>query len=315
MIDWSSTALVFPGQGSQQVGMGADLVQQYPAARQVFEEADHILGFALSNICFEGPAESLDETSNTQPALYVIGVAVLRVLEAQFGALTPIAAAGHSLGEFTALTAAGALPFSQGVALVRERGRLMKEAGEQSKGAMAALLGPDLTDVQIICEQASTQIGQPVVVANDNCPGQIVISGDEAAVECALTLAKAHGAKRAVRLAVSVAAHSPLMAHAAQAFHHVLIRTTFETPRFPVIGNVNATPLRSSEDIYTELNAQLTSSVQWTRSVQALLGLGTKTFIELGAKDVLTGLLRRIDRSANGVAVNNPETVAGLLAL
>src|SRR5215813_12464502 len=155
MIDWTTTALVFPGQGSQQVGMCADLVQQYPAAAQVFEQADQILGFPLSKLCFEGPAETLDETINTQPALYVAGIATLRVLEETHGPVNPLAVAGHSLGELTALTAAGALPFEAGVKLVRERGRLMKQAGEKNPGAMAALLGVEIADIRAICDEAS----------------------------------------------------------------------------------------------------------------------------------------------------------------
>src|SRR5215813_194993 len=202
MIDWTTTALVFPGQGSQQVGMCADLVQQYPAAAQVFEQTDQILGFPLSKLCFEGPAETLDETINTQPALYTAGVATLRVLEATHGPVTALAVAGHSLGELTALTAAGALPFEAGVKIVRERGRLMKEAGEHNPGAMAALLGLEMAEARAICEQATKAVGRQVVVANDNCPGQVVISGDAQALDQALALAKEHGVKRAVKLAV-----------------------------------------------------------------------------------------------------------------
>ncbi len=311
MIDWSTTALVFPGQGSQHVGMSADLVQQYPAAAQTFEQADELLGFSLSKLCFEGPAETLDETINTQPALYVAGIATLRILEATHGP-APLAVAGHSLGELTALTAAGALPFEAGVKLVRERGRLMKEAGEKNPGAMAALLGVELADVRDICQQASTQTGKPVVVANDNCPGQVVISGDSQALDTALEIAKGRGVKRAVKLAVSIAAHSPLMAHSSAAFQQALSQVPFEAPRVPVIGNVNAAPLRTREDIQAELHAQLTSSVRWTESVQALQSLGVNTFLELGPKDVLTGLLRRIDRAANGVAVNSIEAISSL---
>ncbi|MCC7449324.1 MAG: ACP S-malonyltransferase [Anaerolineae bacterium] len=309
MVDWSTAAWVFPGQGSQQVGMGADLVRQYPAARQVFEEADRILGFALSELCFVGPAEALDETINTQPALYVTGIATLRALESQCGTITPLAVAGHSLGEFTALTAAGALPFEAGVKLVRERGRLMKEAGEKSPGAMAALLGLSIEDARAVCEQATHEVGRPVVVANDNCPGQVVISGDEQALDRALELAKERRVKKAVKLAVSVAAHSPLMAHSAEAFRQALAAAPFEAPRVPIIGNVNAAPLRTREDIQAELAAQLTSSVRWTESVQALRALGVQTFVELGPKDVLVGLLKRINREATGVALNSAEAV------
>ncbi len=310
MIDWSSTALVFPGQGSQQVGMGADLVRDHPAAAEVFEQADRILGFPLSKLCFEGPAESLDQTLNTQPALYVTGIAILRALEAAYGPVKAIAVAGHSAGEITALTAAGALPFEAGVNIIRERGRLMAEAGEVNPGAMAALLGVDIAVAREICEQASAETGKPVVVANDNCPGQVVISGNDQALDLALEKAKARGAKRAVKLAVSIAAHSPLMEHSAAAFRKALESTPFQAPIIPIIGNVTAMPLRTREDILAELGAQLTSSVRWTESVQALVTLGVKTFLELGPKDVLTGLLKRIDRTTTGIAVNNVESLA-----
>ncbi len=313
MIDWSKTALVFPGQGSQEVGMGADLADKYPAAAQVFEEADNILGIPLSKLCFEGPIEQLDETINTQPALYVAGVATFRVLEALLGPITPAAVAGHSLGELTALTAAGALPFDSGLKLVRERGRLMKEAGQKNPGAMAALLGLEIADTRSICEKASAEVGRPVVVANDNCPGQVVISGDEGALDRAMTLARERGVKRAVKLAVSIAAHSPLMAQAQEAFRKALETTPFSAPRVTVIANITARPLRSREDIREELSAQLTGSVLWTASVQAMRGLGVERFLELGPKDVLTGMLRRIDRAATGTPINSAEAVAALV--
>lgn len=314
MIDWATTAWVFPGQGSQQVGMGADLAREYPTVAALFEEADRILGFPFAKLCFEGPTDTLDETINTQPALYLIGIATLHALEAKFGAVRPLAVAGHSLGEFTALTAAGALPFEAGLKLVRERGRLMKEAGEISPGAMAAVIGLDMDVVRALCEQASGEVRRPVVAANDNSPGQVVISGDGAALERAMALAKEKGAKMTRKLAVSVAAHSPLMAHSAEAFRQALNDTPFETPRFPIVGNVNAAPLRTVEDIRAELGAQLTSSVRWTESVQALRNMGVATFLEIGPKDVLVGLLKRIDRAATGIAVNSAEALAALAA-
>jgi [acyl-carrier-protein] S-malonyltransferase len=311
MIDWSTTALVFPGQNAQQVGMGADLVQQYPSAARIFKQADDILGFPLSKLCFEGPAADLDQTINTQPAVYVSGIATLHALEeAHNGEITPLAAAGHSLGEFTALTAVGALPFEAGLKLVRERGRLMAEAGQKSPGAMAALLGASIEDARAVVEQASAEVGRPVVVANDNCPGQVVISGDEKALDRALELARERGAKKSVKLAVSVAAHSPLMAYSAEAFRTALATAPFDVPRVPIIGNVTATPLRTRDDILSELAAQLTSSVRWTESVQALRALGVKTFLELGPKDALTGMLKRIDREAVGIPINSAQAVA-----
>jgi [acyl-carrier-protein] S-malonyltransferase len=310
MIDWSTTVLLFPGQSSQQVGMGADLAARHPAAAQVFEEADRLMGMAFSKYCFEGPAAFLDETRNTQPALYITGIATLRALESVLGAFTPLAVAGHSLGEFTALTAAGALSFEAGLNLVRERGCLMYEAGEKSPGAMASLLGATIEDARAICAQASADIGKPVVVANDNCPGQVVISGDNAAIERALEVAKERSIKRAVKLAVSVAAHSPLMAHAAADFRKALAATPFTAPRVPVIGNTGAAPLHTRDDILTELNGQLTGAVRWTESIQYLRSLGAQTFLELGPKDVLMGLLKRIDREATGIALNSADALA-----
>jgi [acyl-carrier-protein] S-malonyltransferase len=311
MIEWSTTAWVFPGQNAQQVGMGAELVQKYPGAARVFNQADETLGFPLSKLCFEGPAAELDQTINTQPAVYVTGIAILKALEeAHGGPIKPLAAAGHSLGEFTALTAVGALPFEAGLKLVRERGRLMAEAGEKSPGAMAALLGASIEDARAVVDQASKETSRPVVVANDNCPGQVVISGDEKALDRALEIAKERGMKKSVKLAVSVAAHSPLMAHSAEAFRSALESTPFVEPRVTIIGNVNAAPLRTRDDILAELAAQLTSSVRWTESVQALRKLGAKTFLELGPKDALTGMLKRIDREATGMPVNTPDAVA-----
>lgn len=305
MADWSTTAFVFPGQGSQTVGMMQDFVQVYPVARETFEQADDILGFSLSKLCFEGPEEELNDTINTQPALYVSGVAIHRVLQSLFAGSVPAFVAGHSLGEFTALAVAGAVSFEDGLRLVRERGRLMKEAGIKSPGAMAALLGLDADVVRGVCAQASRQTGGVLVLANDNCPGQIVISGDDATLEQGLTLAKEAGAKRAVKLAVSIAAHSPLMAPASAEFRQALAETAFQTPRVPVYGNVNAAPLTSVEAIRDELSNQLTSSVRWTESVRAMIAAGAQRFIELGPKDVLSGLLKRIDRSATAIALSN----------
>ena len=216
-----ATAFLFPGQGSQRVGMGKDVAGAYPAAREVFAQADNILGFALSRLCFDGPETELNDTINTQPALYVCSVALLRVLSAE----APAFVSGHSLGEFSALTAANALSFEAGLRLVRERGRLMKEAGDKQPGGMAALLGLDRPDVESLCQQVSADSGKPVVIANDNCPGQVVVSGDVDAVEQLMALATERGARKAVRLAVSIAAHSPLMASAALDFQQCLDET------------------------------------------------------------------------------------------
>ncbi len=313
-LDWSKTAFVFPGQGSQVVGMGRDLVEAFPAARETFEQADALLGFSLSNLCFNGPDEDLNDTINTQPALYVAGIAALRVLQTALPDARPTFVAGHSLGEFTALAAAGALTFEDGLRLVRERGRLMKEAGEKSPGAMAALLGLESESVRDVCARASQQTGGILILANDNCPGQSVISGDDATLDIGLELAKAAGAKRAVKLPISIAAHSPLMESASGEFRQVLQATPFQAPIVPVIGNVEASPLNDVTGIRLELDQQLTHSVRWTESVQTMIAAGAETFLEFGSKDVLVGLIKRIDRAKTGRALNSADTLRAFLA-
>jgi [acyl-carrier-protein] S-malonyltransferase len=315
MIDWTKTALVFPGQGSQEVGMGADLIRQFPEAEATFALADEVLGFSFCDICFNGPAEALNDTYNTQPALYVMGVALLRVLDAAFeDELRPAFVAGHSLGEFTALTAAGALSFTDGLRLVRERGRLMNEASQRSPGAMAAILGLEADAVRELCAQVSQQTGQSLVLANDNCPGQLVISGHKGALEAALPLAIERGAKRAVPLTVSVASHSPLMESITPDFRAALSQAPFHKPGVPVIGNVQARPLDSIDAVRAELSDQLTSTVRWTESVNFMLGQGVNLFIELGPKDVLSGLIKRISRDAERITLNSAESVSAFLA-
>lgn len=309
MADWSTTAFLFPGQGSQVVGMGQDLAAAYPIAKQTFEEADDLLGFSLSNLCFNGPAEELNDTLNTQPALYVCSLATLRVMQAELPEAVPAFAAGHSFGEFTALAAFGALSFADGLALVRERGRLMKEAGTQYPGAMAAILSLEIDAVRDICERASAQTGGTLVVANDNCPGQIVISGDDATLEQALVLAKEAGARRALKLAVSIAAHSPLMQPASEQFRKAVEATSFSVPTVPVYGNVNAAPLPSVDAIRAELGAQLTSPVRWRESMLAMIADGAEQFVEIGPKDVLTGLMKRIDGEKGTVNLNSAENL------
>lgn len=308
----SATAFVFPGQGAQIVGMGADFAREYAPARAIFERADALLGYGLSALCFSGPDEALNATAVTQPALYVCGVAMLRALEAEHPGLTPACAAGHSLGEFTALTAAGALDFDDGLRLVAERARLMGEAGAAHPGGMAAVLGMEVEALAEVCARASDQTGEPLVVANDNCPGQVVISGGLKALDAGLELAKAAGAKRAVKLAVSVAAHSPLMAPASEALNRSIAATTFHPPRCPVYANVTAAPLTTVEAIRDELARQLTQPVRWTATIQAMRAAGVGRFIEIGPRDVLTGLLKRIDREAAGAALNSVEALRGL---
>lgn len=290
---------VFPGQNSQYVGMGKDFVDAYPVAQSIFQQADDILGFKLSELCFDGLEDELNDTINTQPAVYVCSVAILRVLQQVYPAIQPATVAGHSMGEFTALTAAGSLAFEDGLRLVRERGRLMKEAGGRYPGAMAALLAVDVDTAQSICEDAATTTGRPVVLANDNCPGQIVISGDVHALEKAMELATTAGAKKVIRLNVSIAAHSPLMSDAAESFRRLLDETEFDKPQVPVYANSTASRIESEQQIREVLGGQLTSPVRWTESVQAMIDGGVTRFIEVGPGDVLTGLIKRIDRKVD----------------
>jgi [acyl-carrier-protein] S-malonyltransferase len=306
-------AYLFPGQGSQHAGMGRALAERYPTARAVFAEADAELGVGLSRLCWEGPDELLTETFNAQPAILTHSVAVLRVL-AEAGAPHPDYVAGHSLGEYSALVAAESLAFGDAVRLVRERGRLMQSAGARTPGGMAAVLGLERAALDEVCAEASAASGAVVQVANDNCPGQLVISGARSALERAAELARARGARRVVVLPVSIAAHSALMRPAAEAFAAAVAGTPIQAPRIPVIGNVDAAPLADVPAIREELVAQLTAAVRWTASVRALRAAGVERFVEIGPKDVLTGLLKRIDPEARGLAVGEPEQLALALA-
>ena len=320
-------AFVFPGQGSQYVGMGRDVYETYPEARALFDEADGILGFPLSRLCFEGPKEELGDTSNTQPAILAMSVACFKVLSTKYKVqgkgrenleprtlnLEPAFVAGHSMGEYTALVAAGALDFAAGLKLVQERGRVMKEAGERNPGAMAAIIGLDARLLNEVCQEASAQFpASSVQLANYNSPGQIVISGHKEALGRALELAKERGAKRAIPLAVSIASHSPLMQPAAQALAKVVAQVDFHQPRVPVVANVTAAPITTVAEIREELVEQLTSTVRWVESVQYMIAQGVTTFVEIGPKSVLTGLIRRIDKSVRTVNVGD---VAGVEAL
>jgi [acyl-carrier-protein] S-malonyltransferase len=312
MLDYKTTAFVFPGQGSQFVGMGRELAQASAAARHTFAEADDVLGFKLSQLCWDGPEAELTDTINAQPALLACSLAALRALHERLGEQPPAQMAGHSLGEISALVAAGSLEFEDGLTLVRRRGEVMRAAGQRAPGGMAAILNLDAPALAEVCAEAAAQSGGVVQVANDNCPGQVVISGDLAALEKAMELAKARGAKRALKLPVSIAAHSPLMLSAVEDFRRTVDGMPFIAPIPPVVGNVQAQPLRDPNEIRLELPAQLTSPVRWTESVRYMLARGVTTFVELGSKDVLTGLLKRIDASAHGVAVGTPEAVETL---
>jgi [acyl-carrier-protein] S-malonyltransferase len=305
------TAFLFPGQGSQYVGMGQDLSEAYPEARATFDQADKVLGFALSDLCFNGPEEALNDTINTQSAIFVISVALLRALGSS-RLQAPSFVAGHSLGEYSALVAAGAMDFAAGLQLVRERGRLMKEAGQRSPGGMAAVLGLGAEVVDQVCRQAREETGGVIQVANYNSPGQIVISGDFRARDVAIELAKAEGAKRVVPLAVSIAAHSPLMECIVDEFRQAVEATEFRMPTVPVVANVSAASLESVEAIREELVQQLISPVRWVESVRYMIGQGVTEFVEIGPKDVLKKLMRRIDKSVQAMSVGDVTSVKEL---
>jgi [acyl-carrier-protein] S-malonyltransferase len=287
--------------------MGFDLYQAQPVSRAVFDQADQQLGFSLSELCFHGPEESLVDTVNQQPALLVTSIALLRAMQTS-GSADPDFAAGHSMGEFSALVAAGSISFEDGLALVRRRGELMKEAGEKRPGAMAAILALATSRVAEICAEATEKTGRPVQVANDNCPGQLVISGDETALAEAMVLAQAAGARKVVQLPISIAAHSELMSSAAHEFALAVDGTPISPPRMPIIGNVSAQPLTTPAAIRAELKAQLTSPVRWTESMNYLVQSGVDTVCEVGPGDVLLGLMKRIDKSVNRQKIELPET-------
>jgi [acyl-carrier-protein] S-malonyltransferase len=288
----SKAAYIFPGQGSQFAGMGRDLYLVFASARAVFEEADTALGFALSSLCFEGPEEELAKTVNAQPALATVSFACLKAAQEAGVLPLPSFVAGHSLGEYTALAAADILDFSDVVRLAHERGRLMYEVGQQKPGGMLAVLGIEADTAAQICRQSGTW------VANFNCPGQVVISGEKIKLEQAAGLAQAAGASRVVPLAVSGAFHTPLMAAVVDGMTKALAALSFRPAAVPLLANSTAQPVSNPAQVRAELLQQLTSAVQWQRSVEYMLAEGVNLFIEIGPKRVLSGLVKRISKTA-----------------
>jgi [acyl-carrier-protein] S-malonyltransferase len=304
VVEAMKVAYVFPGQGAQWVGMGRDLYHNFDAARAVFEQADQALGFPLSRLCFDGPEDELVQTVNSQPAIVTVSFACLEASRGLNAGLPPPRfVAGHSLGEYTALAAAGVLDFATTVYLARERGRLMHEAGELTPGGMAAIIGLDEPPLAEVCEQTGARI------ANINCPGQIVISGAEDNLAQAVDLVKARGAYRAIPLQVSGAFHTPLMQLAVDGMAEIIATLSFNQPTVPIIGNTTAKPLVTAESVKQELLNQLCHCVQWQPSVEYMINEGVSTFIELGPGKVLAGLIKRIDRDVKIINIGDVEAV------
>lgn len=310
-------AFIYPGQGSQQVGMGKAWAERSAAARRTFEEADDVLGEDLSGLCWEGPEEDLALTTNTQPALLTCSLAIHRALAAEGVVPTaPVAVAGHSLGEYSALVAAGTLEFADALRLVRQRGELMQRAVPPGEGAMAAILALDAEEVAAAVEQASADVpGQVVTMANDNAPGQVVIAGHTAAVERACELALERGARRAKTLAVSAPFHSPLMAPAREGMAPLLAATDFRDPAVPVVVNVDATPVTGGDRLRDALVRQIDSPVRWVESVRCMeRELGAGLYLEIGPGTVLIGMVRRIVESGTAVSLAEPKNLEKLEA-
>ncbi|MBX6425319.1 MAG: ACP S-malonyltransferase [Variibacter sp.] len=310
-----SIAFIFPGQGSQSVGMGKALAENFPVARAVFEEVDEALGEALTATMWEGPAERLTLTENAQPALMAVSLAATRVLEAEAGldlARDAQFVAGHSLGEYSALAAAGAFTIADTARLLRIRGRAMQQAVPVGAGAMAAVMGLELAEAQAVAAEAAQ--GEVCEAANDNGGGQVVLSGSKAAIDRAVEIAKARGAKRAILLPVSAPFHCALMKPAAEAMAEALAQVAVKAPKVPLVANVLARPITDPAEIVRSLVAQVTGTVRWRESVAFMGEAGVTTFYELGAGKVLSGLVKRIVEGASGISIGTPEDVAAFRA-
>lgn len=293
----SKTALLFAGQGAQVVGMGKDLAEQFPSAKCWFDRANQALGYDLASVCFNGPEAELTKTENAQPGIFLVSWVAFQLLKEKVPNLQFQATAGLSLGEFTALTAAGVMSFEDGLNVVRQRGRFMQEACEATKGGMAAIIGLDETPTRQVCAEAGVEL------ANLNCPGQLVISGEAEKINKACELAKAKGAKRALPLTVAGAYHSKLMASAQPKLKEALAKIPLNIPGVPVISNVTAQPHVAPADIHNRLVEQVTSSVRWEESIRYLLAQGFTRFIELGPGTALTGFMKRIDKTAQALNI------------
>lgn len=296
------TAFVFPGQGSQFAGMGREIADTSPAARRVFEEVDEALGFSLSKLCFEGPDEDLKLTENTQPAILTTSIAILEAIRERGGA-EPDLVAGHSLGEYSAIVCAGGLSVTEAASIVKSRGRFMQEAVPVGQGAMAAILGPSLEEIEALCAEASE--GEVVSPANVNAPGQIVIAGTKAAVERAIALAKSRGVRRALPLPVSAPFHCALMKPAEERLTPVLEAADFHALYVQLVTNVDASPVGTTHAVRNALVRQVSSPVRWVDSIRQMIAMGVSRFVEIGPGNVLAGLIRRIDPSVEALSVND----------
>jgi len=299
-------AHVFPGQGSQSVGMGYKLYQSSPKAREVFQEADEALQFPISRLCFEGPEDELRQTINAQPAIMTVSIACLRAASEVNHIISPSFVAGHSLGEYTALVAANVLGFADAIRLVRERGRLMQKAGEIKPGGMAAVIGLDEATLKEICCESGAEI------ANFNCSAQIVISGSKEALARAMELAKTRDARRVIPLQVSGAFHSTLMQPTIEGLSEAISQINFRTPEIPIVVNSTAQPVTTAEGVKEELLRQLCNCVQWQPSVEYMVGEGISTFIEIGPGQVLSGLIKRISDKVRVLNMSDPESIKAL---